>query len=112
LGNKDGLALGIGNRSIAAARRTLRLHSSRRLRRRGCGRQPGKDFGLDEIVSGYSDYLDSAGNGYKLDNTKEYHYADGLGRNGASLFRPVELVGVVEADANRFPSCLTRRRVR
>jgi hypothetical protein len=109
LGNKDGLALGIGNRSIAAARRTLRLHSSRRLRRGGCGRQPGKDFGLDEIVSGYSDCLDSAGNGYKLDNTKEYQYADGL---GASLLRPMESVGVVEADANRFPSCLTRRRVR
>jgi hypothetical protein len=41
--------LGIGNRSIAAARRTLRLHSSRRLRRRGCGRQPGKDFGLEDL---------------------------------------------------------------
>jgi len=39
---------------------------------------------MDEIVSGYSDYLDSAGNSYKLDNTKEYHYADGLGRTSST----------------------------
>jgi hypothetical protein len=39
---------------------------------------------MDEIVSGYSDYLDSSGNVYKLDNTKEYHYADGLGRTSST----------------------------
>jgi hypothetical protein len=39
---------------------------------------------MDEIVSSYSDYLDSAGNSYKLDNTKEYHYADGLGRTSST----------------------------
>ena len=35
---------------------------------------------IGEIVSGYSDYINSAGNGYKLDNTKDYHFANGLGR--------------------------------
>ena len=35
---------------------------------------------MDEIVSGYSDYVGTDGNIYKLDNTKDYHYADSLGQ--------------------------------
>jgi hypothetical protein len=42
---------------------------------------------MDEIVSGYSDYADSAGNVYKLDNTKDYHFADGLGQTLSTNYR-------------------------